>query len=109
MLFGFLARPACARRRGRYAEPSRFRNEMRTLGVGPLARQRAQSAEVGTRSRYAFQLPGYRHSTGRKRLSPKKTPSLAIGARFMCGGWGARHEAEDAVSLYSEWKVVSSS
>jgi hypothetical protein len=44
--FTFLARLACARRRGRYAGVSWFTNAMRTHGVGPLAHQQARGAEV---------------------------------------------------------------
>src|SRR5208337_2755452 len=34
--FSFLARPACARTRGRYAEPSCFKHAVRTRGVGAI-------------------------------------------------------------------------
>jgi len=44
--FSFLARPACARRRRRYAEPSCFKHALRTRGVGPLAHQQARGPEV---------------------------------------------------------------
>jgi hypothetical protein len=38
----FLPRPACARMRRCYSQPSRFRAVLRTRGVGPLARQQAR-------------------------------------------------------------------
>jgi hypothetical protein len=44
--FTFLARLACARRRGRYAGLSCFRTAFRTRGVGPLADQQARGTEV---------------------------------------------------------------
>ena len=44
--FSFLARPACARSRGRYAEPSCFKHALRTSGVGQLAHQQERGTEV---------------------------------------------------------------
>jgi len=36
-----------------------------------------------------FQLPGYRHRKGRKRVTPEKTRKAAIAGRFRGGSWSA--------------------